>query len=286
MASKESEMDETITWTRRRVVTALAAGAVTLTATHLGVGYEAVQWEQQQRQPEIDELKAEVEKLQGLIALYESLDKLGIDGIIIGAMTAFKSLLDGLRGGVDHLRGGIGAAEGTISGFLSTFAVLRGALAGAEQAVANVAALLKNVQDVLGQTTSPLDPMIRQVEQFFNDLLGKIPFGVGDNIRQTVNGISGLVIAIPSMVLTVKTSFLEPLRATWFSDDNSKNIQGEVLDPITQSVLEPLKKFLGDVDQTLAQWESDVTTPVQAALDQRAATHKQIADYKTQHKMP
>jgi hypothetical protein len=279
-------MDETITWTRRRVVAALAAGAVTLTATHLGVAYEAAQWDQQQRQPEIDQLKAEVEKLKELIALYESLDKLGIEGVIVGAMTTFKSLLDGLRAGVGLLRSGIGAAKGTISGVVSTFAVLRGALTGAEQAVDNVAALLKNVQDLLGQTTSPLDPIIRQVEQFFNDLLGKIPFGVGDNIRQTVNGISGLVIAIPSMVLAVKTSFFEPLRATWFSDDSAKNIQGSLLDPITQMVLDPLGKFLDDVDQTLAHWESDVSVPVQAALDQRAATHKQIADFKSQNNIP
>jgi hypothetical protein len=279
-------MDETITWTRRRVITALAAGAVTLTATHLGVAYEAAQWEQQQRQPEIDELKAEVEKLKELVALYESLDKIGVDGVIVGAITTFKSLLDGLRTGISLLRGGVSTAEGTISGFLSTYAVLRGALTGAEQAVDNVAALLKNVQDLLGQTTSPLEPMIRQVQQFFDDLLGKIPFGVGDNIRQTVNGMSGLVIAIPSMVLAVKTSFFDSLRATWFSDDSAKNVQGSLLDPITHMVLEPLDKFLDEVEQTMAHWESDVSTPVQAALDQRAATRKQIAEFKSQNKMP
>jgi hypothetical protein len=286
MASEESKMDETITWTRRRVVTALAAGAVTLTATHLGVAYEAAQWEQQQHQPEIDELKSEVEKLKGLLTLYENLEKIGIDAVISGAVTVFKGLLEGLRGSAGLLRGGIGAAEGTISGFQGTFAVLRGALTAAEQGVDNVAALLKNVQDFLGQTTSPVEPLIRQVRQFFDDLLGKIPFGVGDNIRQTVDGVAGLVIAIPSMVLTVKTGFLEPLRATWFSDDNAKDIQGALLDPINQTVLQPLGRFLDDVDQTLARWESDVATPVQAALDQRDAARKQIAEYRSQHSIP
>lgn len=279
-------MDETITWTRRRVVTALAAGAVTLTATHLGVAYEATQWEQQQRQPEIDQLKGEIEKLKGLVALYEGLDKIGIDAVISGALSAYKGLLDGLRGGVSLLRSGISAAGGTISGFQSTLAVLRGALTVAEQAIDNISALLKNVQDFLGQTTSPLDPLIRQVQRFFDDLLGKIPFGVAENIRQTVDGISGLVVAIPTMVLTINTSLLEPLRATWFSNDRAKDIQGSLLDPIQHTVLDPLGKFLDDVDQLLARWESDVSKPVQAALDERGATRKQIADYKSQHNMP
>lgn len=279
-------MDETVTWSRRRVVTALAAGAVTLTATHLGVAYEASQWEQQQHQPEIDQLKAEVDKLKGLLALYESLEKIGLDTIISGALSVYKGLLDGLRGSVSLLRGGIGAAQGTISGFQSTLAVLGSALTAAEQGVDNVAALLKNVQDLLGQATSPIEPLIRQVREFFDNLLGKIPFGVGDNIRQTIDGIAGLVIAIPSMLGSVKTSFLAPLRSTWFSADTARNIQGSLLDPLNNQILQPLSKFLDDVEQTLAHWESDVSAPVQAALTQRDGVRKQIADYKSQHNLP
>ncbi len=285
MADQQSKLDETIRLTRRQVVTTLGLGAVTLTATHLGVAYEAAQWERQQHQPEIADLTAEVEKLRGLLALYENLEKIGIDAVISGALSGFKIVLESLRSGITLLRGGTGAAEGAISGFQNTFAALRNALTTAEQAVNNVAALLKNVEDFLGQTTSPVEPLIRQVRQFFDDLLGRIPFGVGDNIRRTIDGISGLVIAIPSMLPDVKTAFLEPLRATWFSDDNAKNIQGLLLDPITQKVLEPLKQFLDDVDQTLARWEGDVAKPVQGALDRRDAVRQEIADYKSRHNM-
>lgn len=286
MAGEQSKLDETIKLSRRQVVTTLGVGAVTLAATHLGVAYEAAQWERQQHQPEIADLTAEVERLKGLLSLYEDLEKIGVDAVISGALSGFKIVLEGLRGGVATLRAGIGAAEGAIAGFRDTFAALRSALEAAEEATNNVAALLKNAEDLLGQTTSPIEPLIQQVRQFFDDLLGRIPFGVGDNIRRTIDGISGLVIAIPSMLPDVKKAFLEPLRATWFSDDNAKNIQGLLLNPITQKVLEPLKQFLDAVDQTLAQWEGDVAKPVQGALDRRDAVRQQIADYKSRHNMP
>jgi hypothetical protein len=277
--------DETITLTRRQALTALGLGAVTLTATHLGVAYEAAQWAEQEPRQTNAALAAQVEKLQGLLALYEHLDQIGIDAVVSTALAAFKIFLDKLRGGVGLLRDGVNAVEGTFNGFQNTFGAIRDGLTTAEAAVNNVAALLKNAEDWLGQTTSPLQPLIQQVHQFFDDLLSKIPFGVGDNIRKTIDGLIGLVVAVPAMVQDVNTSLLEPLRTGWFSDDRAKNLQGALLDPVSHQVLEPLKNFLGDVDQTLAHWESDVSTPVQAALDGRAAVRQQIAEYKKQNGM-
>ncbi len=281
----EEKQAETIALTRRQAMTALGVGAVTLTATHLGVAYEAAQWAEQEPRQQASDMAAELEQLKGLVVLYENLEKIGVDAVISGAMTAFKGFLNTLRGGVSLLRDGVNAAESAINGFHDTFGAIRAGLKAAEDAIANIAALLKNAEDWLGQTTSPIQPLIQQVHQFFDDLLSKIPFGVGENIRKTVDGLIGLVVAIPNAVKEVNTNLLEPLRTSWFSDDNGKNVQGSLLDPVSQKVLQPLEKFLGDVDQTLAHWESDVSQPVQATLDQRAEVRKQIAAYKQKYGM-
>jgi hypothetical protein len=277
--------EDRINLSRRQAMAALGVGAVALTATHLGVAYEATQLAQQAPSQQIEELNAEIEKLKGLIALYENLERIGVDAVIDGALTVYKGFLDTLRGGVGLLQGGVGAAEGALGGFQNALALIHGALKAAEEAVANVAALFHNIESLLGDVTAPARPLLEQIRQFFDDLLSKIPFGVGDNIRRTINGIVGLVVAIPSMISSVSTGLLEPLRTGWFSDDAAKNIQGTLLDPITQQVLTPLKKFLGDVDQTLAHWENDVSTPVRAALDQRQLVRDQIKDYRTKNKM-
>ncbi len=279
----DEQQSEAVTLTRRQAMTALGAGAVTLTATHLGVAYAAAQWAEQEPRQQAGDLEAEVERLKGLVALYENLEKIGIDGVIAGALTAFKGSLSTLRSGVGLLREGLNAVEGALRDFHDTFGAIRTGLKLAEDGIGNVAALLKNAEDWLGQTTSPVQPLIAQVHQFFDDLLSKIPFGVGENIRKTLDGLIGLVVAIPSAVKDVSTNLLEPLRTSWFSDDNGKNVQGTLLDPVSQKVLQPLDKFLGEVDQTLAHWESEVSQPVQATLDQRAEVRKQIADYKQKH---
>ncbi len=281
----ENTAEGKISLTRRQAMTALGVGAVALTASHLGVAYEASQFAHEQSQPQLSDLQKELEKLRGLVALYDNLEKIGVDAIVGGALTAFKGFLDRLRGGVGLLSGGVSAAEGALNAFENTFALVRGGLKAAEEAIGNLVALLKNAESFLGQATSPTKPLIQQMRDFFDDLLSKIPFGVGDNIRKTIDGVVGLVTAIPNAVTSVNTRLLEPLRTSWFAEDNAKNLQGALLDPVKQKVFSPLKKFLGDVDQTLAHWESDVAEPVQAALDQREAVRKQITQYKQQHKM-
>jgi hypothetical protein len=87
------------------------------------------------------------------------------------------------------------------------------------------------------------------------------------------------------LVASINTKLIGPLRTSWFSDDNAKNIQGALLDPITTKLIKPLKNFFADVDQVLAHWESDVAMPVQAALQQRESVRKQIAEYKRQNGM-
>ncbi len=285
MAEQETNARDKVALTRRQAVAAIGAGIVVLGATNVGTAYEAAQWGREQTLPQATDLQSEVEKLRGLIALYETLDKIGIDAIISGAMSAFGGALDTLRGGVGLLSSGLTAAEDVISSFRNTFASIRDGLSAAEGAVSGLASLLTQAETWLGQATQAARPVLEQVRQFFDDLLSKIPFGVGDNMRKAIDALVGLVGAIPGAILQVNTRLLEPLRTGWFSDDNAKNIQGALLDPITQNVLDPLSKFLGEVDQALARWRTDVTMPVQSALDQRADVRKQIAEYKKQNGM-
>ncbi len=285
MGDQPGDQSDKVALTRRQALAALGAGVVTLGATNLGTAYAAGEWGKEQDKQELADLQAEVEKLRGLVQLYESLDKIGIDAVITTAMSALKGFLDTLKNGVGLLRAAETTVEGLLGSFRNTFAVIRAGLNAAEQAVGSISGLLKNAETWLGQTTAPAQPLLTQVQQFFHDLIGKIPFGVGDNILKTVDGIVGLVAAIPDAILQVNTRLLEPLQTGWFSDDSAKNLQGSLIDPITHQLLDPLKKFLGDVDQTLAHWQTDMSSPVQTALDSRSVVRKEISDYKKQHNM-
>lgn len=304
-----------ITLSRRQAVAAIGAGVVVAGGAVALVGVEATNWakqdaaqqvqdlqfqlteltkkneqavqlvmqEKDQVQRELAAARVQIELYKGLVGLFDTLDHIGIDAIIGGALNAYTGTLAALDAGVDALKAGIVTVENALDNFENAFASIRGALTAAEDAWKNVGALFKNVQDLVAQATSPILSLVDQARKFFDDLLGKIPFGAGESARQTVNGFVGLVAGIPSALDALDDGLFRILREGWFSEDNARNLEATLTKPVINGVLEPLRQFLEQVDVTLKGWETQVTKPVNNALSQRDIVQKQIADYRTQH---
>lgn len=290
--------------TRRQAVLALGAGVVAAGGAVAVTGIEATNWAKQDAQQQLQDLQfqlndltkknddaqkqlaaaqLQIEIYKGLGGLYDTLDKINIDSIVGAALGAYKTSLDALDAGVNVLREGIVTAENALDSFETVFGTIRDALTAAEKAWANVGALLKNAQDLIAQATSPILPLVDQATNFFNDLLNKIPFGAGESARQTINGVVGLIVAIPSGMNALEGGLFRAMRESWFSEDSAKNLEATLAKPIVDGVLQPTRKFLDQVDATLKSWDGQVATPVNNALSQRAIVQKQIAEYKSTH---
>ena len=299
----EKSQDE-ITLTRRQAVAALGAGVVVAGGAVAFTGIEATAWAKREAEQQLQDLQFQMTELRakndeaqkqlvaaqlqieiykGLTGLYDTLDKIGMDSIVGAALGAYKTSLDALQGAVNLLREGIVSAENALDNFENAFASIRAALTSAESAWANVGALLKNAQELVAQATSPILPFVDQARRFFDDLLGKIPFGAGEGARQAINGIIGLMVAVPSALDALDDGLFRTLRDGWFSEDSARNLEATLAKPISQNVLAPARKFLEQVENVLDDWEAQVAKPINTALAQREIVMKQIDAYKTKN---
>ncbi len=304
---------EGIQLSRRQAVAALGAGVLVAGGAAALAGTQATNWAKQDAALQTQDLEFQLEQLQkqnaqaqqqladaqrelaaanvqieiykGLVGLFDTLDQIGIDSVVGAALGAYAATLATLEAGVDALKAGIVTTENALDNFENTFASIRDALTAAENALANVGALLKNVQTLVAQATSPLLALADQARKFFDDLLGKIPFGAGEAARQTLNGIVGLIAGIPTAMTEIESGLFRTLREGWFSDDTARAIETTLTKPIIDGLLEPLRKFLEQVDATINGWETQVTQPVNHAMAQRAVVQKQIAGYRAQNQI-
>ncbi|HEX7587975.1 MAG TPA: hypothetical protein VF478_06635 [Anaerolineae bacterium] len=264
--------------TRRQLLTTAAAGGAGLAVSALGgaaVGSLMTR----------AEYEVELVKLRALVALYEQLERVGLDAILQTGLNIVRGALDGVKGSVNLLRSGITAVETALTNFQKLLDSLRSASTGAGQVLDDLTLKFKAAEGVIVAVLGTALPLAESIAGFFNALLQKIPFGIGDDIHRAVDALVALVRAIPTVVDAVTKQLIQPMRDAFFPPSGDPTVKAGLIDPIVKNVLEPAKKQLNDIDKLATSWEKDLTTPVQAALTERQKIRDQIADYKKQQGM-
>ncbi len=260
--------------TRRQLLTRAAAGGAIVVATACGAGAVVTR----------AQYELELNKLRALVALYEQLERVPLDAALAAGMNAVRGALELLKAGVRLLRDGIAAAEGALNNFQAALDALRGAVNGASQVLNDLQQKFRTAESVVVAVLGVALPLAESIRSFFTSLLTKIPV-VGDDLLRAVNALVDLIRAIPTAIDAVTGKLLAPLRDAFFPLSGDAAVKTNLFNPITQNVLEPLKKFLGDVENLFDRWEKDLSTPVQSALDQRQQIREQIVDYRKQNKI-
>ncbi len=262
---------------RRKFLTTAALGGLALTASAVGGAIVGSQNAQSAAEAELVQLRARLEKYGHLIALYEQLEKVGIDTIVATGMNVMRGALDALRAGIQILRAGIVTVENALTNFWTLLQALRSPADLVARVLTDLAQKFQAAESVIKSVLGTAQPLAEAIAGFFDALLQKIPI-VGPEIRRATLALSELVRAIPIVIDAVMNQLLKPLRENFFPATGDPKIKLDLIEPAQKSLLEPLKKFLDDVESTLARWETDFVKPVQTALDERARIRKQIAE--------
>ena len=254
--------------TRRQMLVGLAAGGAVITTANLA----AAIWTTTR--------SVELVKLRGLVALYENLERVGLDALIGTATQALGFALEGIEAGSRGLQTALSLIDGALARFEATFPNIRSGLARVEEIVDALDWQIEGLWAIVAQATERVSPMAEALGDFFSALLDLIPFGVGERIREITARIQELIGGLPDAMDSLKAHLLEPLRQDWFSDDETKGLRGDLIEPLRDRLLSPLNALLDDVIAFTDQWEAKLVSPIEDALAQRAAIRQQIDEYR------
>ncbi len=262
--------------TRRQLLVTAAASGVTIAGAAWGVsqisgGATRAQYE------------AELAKWRALVTLYEQLEKVGIDAIIATGMNIVRGALTALKAGVRLLRDALSAIEAALRNFQAALDALKSAANGVTVMLDDLGQKFRLAESFVVGALGVALPLAESILSFFNSLVEKIPFGIGAEVRRAVNGLVDLVRAIPNAIQMFTTQLLAPLRDLFFPPTGKSSVNTNLLDPLAQNLLAPLKKFLDDVDTLLTSWEKDFAAPIQTALDARQKIRAQITAFKQEN---
>ncbi|MFC2029278.1 twin-arginine translocation signal domain-containing protein [Chloroflexota bacterium] len=270
---------------RRQFLKGAAVGSAAGLAVAAGTGVAVWKVSDAEAQATIEAAEAEIARLKGLVDLYEDLETVGLDAVLQTGMMAVALPLKGIEEGAAALKSGLDAVEKALRTVEEAFPTAREAILWLDERVTTVAEGIDKLETALGKFLDKAtdNRVAETVKEFAAVVVDNLPFGLGDKIRDTLDGLVEVVTSVDEMVAGINSRLLEPLREQWFSTEEGKGLASALIDPLIENVLDPLEAHLGDLSALAQVWQDDLLSPTEMALEQRDLVRADIVDYKAQN---
>jgi hypothetical protein len=288
--------DEPSLMSRRRFLTGTAAGGAAGLAVAAGTGVAiwkltdaelvaAKEAAEAELQAARDASDAEIARLQGLVRLYENLEKIGLDAVIETGMAAVALPLAAIEAGAKALKTGLDITEQALLSLEQALPTAQESILWLEDQVSALAAGVEKLETALGRVleNAGRTAVVEALRDFSSMILDNLPFGLGDKIRGVLEGMVTVVTSVDELIEGINTSLLEPLRENWFATEDGQGIRVSLVEPLVDRVLDPLEEHLVDLAALADTWQNKMMAPAEEALAQRAQVQEEITQYKSQH---
>lgn len=270
---------------RRKFLTGALAGGAAGLAVAAGTGAVVWQVSDAEAQASLDTAQAEIERLQGLVDLYENLEKIGLDSILQTGMSALVLPLTALEHGAKALKAGLELIEEALLSVEKALPTAQETLLWLESQVTAVAEGISRVEEAIGNALDrATDNAVGEaLTEFAGMLLDNLPFGWGDRIRGVLDGLAELLTSVDDLVAGINENILEPLRTNWFSAEDGEGLGAALVNPLVENLLDPLEAHLDELAVLADTWQEKMAAPTEKAIAERADIKDQITRYKKEH---
>ncbi len=210
------------------------------------------------------------EAAKALLDLYKQLEGINIDQVVTAAIAALALPLEAVDTIQAALGDGVVLASKAIQGVENEMPIIAAGLDWLEQQVGQLIVDIRAFQTALKVSNA------QDVSNFITNLLGMLPFGVGDDVKTTLQAMGTVMNALPMLLDNVDVRVIEPAR-TWAVADKQGGLYASLLNPMQSQLVTPAQQMVANAQNLNSLYNSNLAQPGQAALDQRNKIRALIA---------
>lgn len=242
----------------------------------------------QLRQTETD-LAAHREQLGAahtLIHLFDALESANLDAIVQNGLTA---ALGGLAGAValaPAVRAGVTTARALLDELETVRQRVNQALTWLGDQVVQLQVSLFGVEQA-GQafeglvTGAALGGAVQAFARFAQHIVRWVPFGWGDKVSQALTATQNQLERSHSLAREVNNAVFKATSRHFA--DTPNNITHTLAEPVRTQALAPAEALSQAVEHAQTTFDTALTQPAQAVLEQRARLRAQVAQFRAEH---
>lgn len=224
---------------------------------------------------QLDAALAQLTDAQGVNALWQALDDVGLDNIVATALAVVGGALVGAMEVLAVAQTGLVAAQTAIQKFLASIPGPRDGIRWLSERVTALSNDLDWLAQQVQEAVQPAQSFTSLIAQFVIWVLDRLPFGVGDDAKAGLEAMQSVINTLPDTISGIEDDVLNPL-ADWFSNSNTKSISAILIDPVQQRGINTANDLVNEVNTFKTSYDENFAVPAQAALAKRAEIRSEI----------
>jgi hypothetical protein len=272
-----------------RLSSELSAAQRQLVATQNTVGVDpaaqASQIQLEEANAQIGALSGQVGVLGGLVALYEQLEGVDLGTVANNGIASVSGALDELFQNVPSVEEGLLAGQQALAEFEAQVPLVDNGRRWLASQIEIVNGYYTAVEDALQDAVDVVGSFLQMLNQWFQDVLKWLPFGIGDKAATIMNAMTNLLGETPNTISGVRTNVVQPLNA-WFELEGQETyLQRRLIKPVREQALSRASAAMSQTQNVRNVYQAQLVQPVQNNIAQKESIRQVIATYRQEHQV-
>ncbi len=262
----------------------LDASQNALGAENNAVG-EAYQGQLEEANAQIGQLSGQVGILSGLVALYEQLEGIDLETVASNGIASVSGALDDLFANVPSVEEGLAAGQQAIAEFEAQVPLVDNGRRWLAGQIDIVSGYYSAVEEALSDAVEAVGSFLQMLNQWFQDVLKWLPFGVGDKAARIMDAMTNLLAETPNTISGVRTNVVQPLDAWFGLEGEETKLQRRLIKPVRDDALNRAAAAMTQTHSVKDVYQNQLAQPVQTNVEQRNTIRQMIATYRQEHQI-
>ncbi len=236
-----------------------------------------------QLRAELDTANQQVSVLVGLVALYEQMDEIDVQGVWKTGLTAVSNSVANLVDDIPWLRDGIAAGRAALQEMEEHIPLLQNGRFWLEDHRNKLRGYYEGVKRLLETAVEAAGPFLDMLNTWFQDILKWLPFGLGTRAGEIMQSLADLLGEIPYTLSGLDTNIAQPLAVWLDGDDDVPPLEQQVIRPLQTQVLDQAERVAGKAKQVETVYAESLVQQMETAVANQEIIRTLIADYRREH---
>ena len=236
-------------------------------------------------QTELATANHRVSLLAGLVALYEQLDGIELAETVDEKLETFGMTIYDLVDGLPDVEEGLASGQRALEAFEAHIPQLQSGRDWLESQLGRLNTFYAAAEKVLAAAVETAGDFLQKLDEWFEDVLKWLPFGVGSTAAEIMATLSDLLNETPQTIQGLRRNVADPLDV-WLADKgDGVPLRGHLIKPIKEEALEPATRVVDQVRETRTAYEKELVEPIQVAVKSRRLVREQIDAYRKKYEL-